>query len=144
MYSFVYWCRVQPMKRSQTPTNFDDKRRLRRFVSSPWILAGLCILIVVAGWNTWDMYQKWRLSEEALEKTRVSYGNLEKREMFLDGKIESLSTEGGIEAEVRERFGVAKPGEGVIVVLSDDEEQQSIEEEQGWWARMKGWFSRDD
>lgn len=132
------------MARYLPPTDFDDKKRMRRFVSSPWILAGLGILIIVAGWNTWDMYQKWRLSEEALEKTRVSYDNLEKREVFLDQKIESLSTTGGVEAEVRQRFGVAKPGEGVIVVLSDEEEQQLVEEEQGWWAKMKGWFSGDE
>ncbi len=131
------------MARYAPQTDFDDKQRLRRFVSSPWIIAGLGVLIVIAGWNTWDMYQKWRLSEETLEKTRISYDNLEKREVFLNSKIESLSTEGGIEAEVRERFGVAKPGEGVIVVLSEEEQQQFVEEETGWWTRFKGWFSRD-
>lgn len=132
------------MSRYLPPTDFDDKKRIRRFVASPWVLAILGALIVIAGWNTWDMYQKWRLSEEALEKTRASYENLEKREAFLDGKIDSLSTKAGVEAEVRERFGVAKPGEGVIVVLSDDEEHELIEEEEGWWAEVKQWFSWDD
>jgi cell division protein FtsB len=132
------------MARYLTPTDFDDKKRIRRFVASPWVLAGIGVLIVIAGMNTWDMYQKWRLSEEALEKTRASYENLEKREAFLDSKIDSLSTEAGVEAEVRERFGVAKPGEGVIVVLSEEEEQQFVEEEEGWWEEVKGWFTRDD
>jgi len=132
------------MARYLPPTNFDDKKRLRRFVASPLVLAGIGVFIVIAGWNTWDMYQKWRLSEDALEKTRTSYENLEKREAFLDSKIDNLSTESGVEAEVRERFGVAKPGEGVIVVLTEEEEQQFIEEEEGWWAKVKGWFSRDD
>lgn len=131
------------MKRFQTSADFNDKQRLRRFVSSPWIIAGLGILIIIAGWNTWDMYQKWRLSEEALEKARISYESLEKREVFLDGKIESLSTPGGIETEVRQRFGVAKPGERVIVVVSDEEESQPTQEERGWWATVRGWFTRD-
>ncbi len=132
------------MKRFQTPVDFDDKKRLRRFVASPWVLAGLGVLSVIAGLNTWDMYQKWRLSEDVLEKTIASYENLEKREAFLDGRIKSLSTGAGVEAEVRERFGVAKPGEAVIVVLSDEEEHERIEEEQGWWDRVKDWFGRDD
>ncbi len=131
------------MSRYPLPTDFDDKKRIRRFVASPWVLAGLGVFILIAGWNTWDMYQKWRLSEETLEKTRASYENLEKREAFLDGKIDSLSTDAGVEAEVRERFGVAKPGEGVIVVLSDEEEHELIEEEEGWWEEMKDWFTRD-
>ena len=132
------------MKRFQTPVDFDDKRRIRRFVASPWVLAVLCALIVIAAWNTLDMYKKWRLSEEALEQARASYGSLEARAGFLDTKIGELSTEAGIEAEVRERFGVAKPGEAVIVVLSDDDEHEFVEEDEGWWARVRGWFGWDD
>ena len=88
------------------------------------------------------MYQKSRLSKEALAQSEAAYAELLDRERFLDEELDRLSTTAGVEAEVRERFGVAKDGEEVIVVLSENEDESIEPEERGFWARVKEWFGR--
>src|SRR4026207_280750 len=98
--------------------DFHEKQRARRFFSSPLTFIVIGILIVIAGYNAWDMYQKSKHTEEALQKTQDAYDVLVAREEFLAKRLSQLSTDAGVESEIRERFGVAKAGEEVIVVLS--------------------------
>lgn len=129
------------MKRLSTHNvDLGDKQRMRRFIASPLTFVVIIFLIAVVGWNTWDMYTKWRTSNEALAEAQVAYQELQAREAFLARKIELLSTDVGIEAEVRDRFGVAKAGEKVIVILNEEKRGLLIEEEKSWWATFKGWF----
>ncbi len=111
---------------------------------SPITFIVFIVLIGIGGWNTWDMYHKSRKTEDALAKTQEAYANLENREEFLNDKIKTLSTPAGIESEIRERFGVAKADEEVIVVLSDEEEGSLVTDEAGFWERFKNWFSWGD
>ncbi len=121
--------------------DFHDKQRARRFMYSPLTFIVFAGFIIMSAWNTWDMYQKSHKTAVLLEKTKEAYSDLENREAFLDSKIESLSTDVGVEAEIRDRFGVAKVDEEVIVILSDEKDTPLSNESQSIWSRMKGWFS---
>ncbi len=132
------------MIRGSTNLDFHEKQRARRFLYSPLTFIVIGIFIIIAGYNAWDMYQKSRHTKEALQKSREAYDELQMREAFLAKKIDQLSTDVGVEAEIRERFGVAKAGEEVIVVLSDDDEQEPLPTGHGFWYRMKTWFSGMD
>jgi cell division protein FtsB len=108
---------------------------------SPLTFIVLGVLILIAGYNVWDMYQKSQRTEEALRKTREAYDVLLARQRFLDERLNELDTEAGVEAEIRDRFGVAKPGEEVIVVLSDEEQDAPSTEEESLWGRFREWLS---
>ncbi len=51
---------------------------------------------------------------------------LEARRAELETKVEYLSNERGIEAEMRRNFDVARPGEQVVIIL-DEEKKTEIE-----------------
>jgi cell division protein FtsB len=126
--------------------DFHEKKRARRRLYSPLTFIILGALIFIVLYNVWDMYQKSRRTAEALQKTRDAYDVLAAREGFLEERLEQLSTEAGVESEIRERFGVAKAGEEVIVVLSEEESRPSVPKEKGLWERLKEWLTgtRDD
>lgn len=129
------------MLRSRPSIDFHEKQRARRRLYSPLTFLVLLALIAVAGYNAWDMYQKSRRAEGALDGTREAYAALAEREGFLEARLEELGTEAGLEAEIRERFGVAKAGEEVIVVLSEEESDPLTPPREGLWAKIKSWFS---
>lgn len=129
------------MLRSHPSVDFHEKRRARRLLYSPLTLLVLAALIAVAGYNAWDMYGKSRRAREALTKTNAAYGELATRQAFLDRELARLSTDEGVEAEIRERFGVAKAGEEVIVVLSEEESPAPSAQKPSFWSKVKGWLS---
>lgn len=132
------------MKRFQPHhTDLSDKQRMRRVIASPLTFIVIVGLAGIVGWNTWDMYTKWRTSNDALAEARIAYSELQEREAFLNQQIGVLETDAGVEAEVRDRFGVAKEGEKVIVILDEEEQNEIVEEDGGFWSRVKGWFTRD-
>lgn len=132
------------MIRGSTNLDFHAKQRARRFLYSPLTFIVIGILILIAGYNAWDMYQKSKRTDEALKKTEEAYNELVVRETFLEGKIKQLSTDAGVEAEIRERFGVAKAGEEVIVVLADEKKEEVILEKKSFWSRIGEWFTGAD
>ncbi|MBP9772056.1 MAG: hypothetical protein KBD16_04030 [Candidatus Pacebacteria bacterium] len=132
------------MIRGSSNLDFHEKQRARRFLYSPLTFIVIGILILIAGYNAWDMYQKSKHTDEALKKSKEAYNELVVRETFLEGKITQLSTDAGIEAEIRERFGVAKTGEEVIVVLEEEEKEMMMPEKKGIWSRIEEWFTGAD
>ncbi len=105
-------------------------------------LCVLCLVLVGILWNTWGIYQKERMARKILEEAETQRGELDARAKKLENDIERLHTEAGIEEVVRDRYGVAKRGEEVIVLVDDsDSDNEEAEEELGWWARFKAFFT---
>lgn len=63
---------------------------------------------------------------------------LTEREATLRENLEDLATERGQEASYRETYGVARPGEEVIIVVpaGDGEEMGELP----WWRSFLGFF----
>ncbi len=120
-----------------------EKQRMRRWLYSKTTFAVLIVCIFVAGMNAWDMYQKARLTKTQLAQTEEAYAKLQEREAFLSEETKQLETEAGVEAKLRERFGVAKEGEEVIVILDDTESEESAET-LSWWQRVVRWMRGND
>ena len=120
-------------------TDFRQKQKIKRVLYSRITLFFLTILIVIVTYNTWDIYKKERATKEILLKVQAEYSELQKREEFLAGEIQRLETDAGIEAEIRERYGVGRPGEEVIVLL-EKQNKEEIVEEKGFWKKIQSWF----
>jgi len=78
------------------------------------------IIIIFLGNATWNVYQNYK--DAKINEYRVSsqLDEVKGRESEILEKIDKLSTERGMEEELRKRFGVAREGESIIVVVEPD------------------------
>ena len=116
-------------------------------VSSPFMfIAGLIILVFLtrAAWNI-------HKSDEAVSikaaETQAEIDRLEAQKTDLSGKIDQLSSTGGIESELRTKYRAVKEGESVAVILDDSTGSASSTvagnggvasstSGQSWWSRF--------
>ncbi len=120
---------------------FDEKRRLKRFLYS-W--PALLFLVGMVGWlasGVWGIYAKERLTRATLESRQEELAEVEGRERELATSINELKTPRGVEKELREKFEVARPGEGVLVIVEGppherDEGASSF----GIWGNIRHFF----
>jgi cell division protein FtsB len=117
---------------------FYQKRSLRGWLHSPIMLGilGIIILFMVS-----VVYQRYTIEQEMVarrEEAEAQLKELESRRADLEKKVEYLSNERGIEAEMRRNFDVARPGEQVVIIL-DEEKKPEIEPLQKT-AKDKPWY----
>lgn len=67
-----------------------------------------------------SLVRKNRETAIAKEAARNELQSLEERQKKLEQDIKGLSTDKGIEKNIRQQFQVAKDGEGVVVIVNDD------------------------
>lgn len=91
----------------------------RRFYSKAAIV-GLAVLIVLLSRPTWKIFEKSRESKENLKKAQTELAQLEVRKRQLASDVAYLRTEHGRDQEIRDKFGVAKNGETMIVIVRDN------------------------
>lgn len=90
---------------------------------SVWILArrtGSVVLVgvlVVLGVGTWRAYEKRKESAQMRAVAETEYNDLIEREYRLKNDIETLSTNRGKEAVLREKYGLAKEGEHMVMIV---------------------------
>jgi cell division protein FtsB len=101
-----------------------NRRRSRReeIVRFSTRAAGALVLLLVtfmAVRAAWGMYGKFASSAAADEAAQQNLASLQKQEAQVSGAVGSLSSDRGVEAQIRQRYGVAKPGEGEIQIVTD-------------------------
>ena len=97
----------------------DFKRRMiiRSILYSP-ITAGILIVVIIfAAHSTIKVFGTYMTAKKEYAAALDAFTKLQKREASLKAKIEALETERGIEEEIRNKFGFAKEGEEVIVIV---------------------------
>jgi cell division protein FtsB len=100
--------------------------------------AGLAILILWLLWLLFGIVRKEEIARHAVADTRAELAALASREATLRQNLDELDTPRGQEATLRETYGVAKPGEGVIIVVPPKE--ATTTPELPWWRKFLGWF----
>ncbi len=99
---------------------FRDKKKRRDILYSFWSVFFLILLLFLLLKGVVNIYIKSRESSLLKKEAEIKLSDLEKRYSDLESDIAHLSTEEGIEEELRTKFGVVKPGEKVIVVVKDE------------------------
>lgn len=122
------------------------KKTLRTRVMYSFFLV-IFALIGQSFYNSWREHKLIGKQKTALDKELAS---LKERQAALVNQIESLKTEAGREALLREKFKLGKPGEGVVVVVDNRSKEatntnkaidpQSIAS--GVWGKTVGFFTR--
>jgi len=81
----------------------------------------LLVLIVWLSTLVVGIYHKEEVARGTVDETRSQLAALDARKASLSSMVNDLDTDRGQEASLRETFGVAKPGEDVIVVVPQKE-----------------------
>ncbi len=121
---------------------FQDKRKSRKRLYSIWSLLALLVVIVLFGKGLLGAYEKEKTTKEELNRLAIEKADIESRYNNISKENEILRTDDGIEAAIRQKFDVAKKGEGVIVIVDKDIEMPV--EKKGFmrkmWDSVKGVF----
>jgi len=99
--------------------NFQEKRGIRHIMQSRLILVFLGVIILVFAWSVIQLVSK---AEETAKNKNIAedkIAELQKGKEKLSSDIAKFQTEKGIEENIREKFGLAKEGENMIVIIED-------------------------
>jgi cell division protein FtsB len=99
------------------------------------------LLILVLIWLIFQVYniaRKEEIARQAAHDAKRELELLEERKETLEENLAELETDRGQEATLRETYGVARPGEEVIIVVPDagNEEKEGLP----WWRQVFSWF----
>ncbi len=102
---------------------------MANFVLLVLALAAVLMFAVFSAKAAWGMYVKFTVASRGNNAAQKELKDLENQYAKMSAAVENLSTARGEEGEIRERFGVAKPGEGTIEIIRSDASTSGTGEE---------------
>jgi cell division protein FtsB len=121
--------------------DFQQKNKIRKFLYSRPVVAIVVIIAVYSLYSTWSIYQKMLHSRQAMEQSQKELLTLATQNDSLDSTISELQTNAGVEKEIRSKFGVAKPGENMAVIVQDSgTSSQSTSTPKSLWNKFLNLF----
>lgn len=103
------------------------------------MLAGFLLLVALwLGSLIWGLAGKAQIAISQADDVRRQYASVEARKATLEANLAALSTERGRDAAIRTAFGVARPGEEVIVVVPPGNVAPTVTPT--WWQKVLQWF----
>jgi len=122
--------------------NFQEKRRFKQVMQSKPVLALLGIMILVFAWSVFGLIGKMRETIKNKEVAEEKIQELQKEKEQLTNNINQLKTNQGIEENIREKYGLAKDGESMIVVVDDKNSPATDTENKpvGFFSKIVNWF----
>jgi len=96
---------------------YGGNRAAARLLLRRLALLVLFVVLMLAFWGVWGVYQKERSSRHLRVLAEAEQIELEARRVRLAEDIARLGTDRGKEEELRERYGLADAGEGLIVII---------------------------
>lgn len=106
-------------------SEFQQIKNPRKWYHSTLFLLFVFVFSVVFIFSIMSLVRKNRETAIAKEAARNELQSLEERQKKLEQDIKGLSTDKGIEKNIRQQFQVAKDGEGVVVIVNDDTKNTS-------------------
>ncbi len=99
---------------------FYQKRSWRTILHSR-VALGLALLLCIG--MAQIVYDRYTIQQEMIGKeaeAQAKLTTLETRKADLEKKVQYLSNDRGIEAEMRRNFDVARPGEQVVIIVDKE------------------------
>jgi hypothetical protein len=98
-------------------------------------------LAIVAGWLGFLVYglgQKAEIAWMAAQESKAQAASLAERKTELESQLDALKSPRGQDAAIRTAFGVARPGEEVIIVVQPTSTAPTTTP--SWWSQHFGWL----
>ena len=105
---------------------------LRAALATAGVLA-VGVLAFVAARGAWGMYQKFEDASAASAAAEARLAALVGRRAAVGAEVAALETPRGVEGELRERYGVARAGEGQITLVHQAASSSSDVGQSGDW-----------
>ena len=99
------------------------------------------ILLLVAFWlatSIWGLFAKAHVAVSEAQEAAWQYQELKERRAVLEANLAALNPPRGEDAAIRTSFGVARPGEEVIVVVPPA--PATTTKPLSWWEKILSWF----
>ncbi|HUY05230.1 MAG TPA: hypothetical protein VMV62_00700 [Candidatus Paceibacterota bacterium] len=111
--------------------------------ANQWQRGGLIgILLLAIFWLVsliWGLAGKAQIAVSQAGDAHRQYQALEARKSALGASLAALATSRGRDAAIRTAFGVARPGEEVIVVVPPATATPAVTPAP-WWQKVLNWF----
>lgn len=117
-----------------------ERGRGRQYIRMLTGLGSMAALALVAFWaaqGAWGMYQKFADASDADAATEGELTTTQAQYTSVSTTVESLNTPRGLEAAVRERYGVGLPGEREIDIIREEAATSSMDtSHESLWAKV--------
>jgi cell division protein FtsB len=120
---------------------FQAKKKVRKVLYSKPVVAFMILILAFMAHATWSVYTKEQESAANAAQAARELDRMKEREATLHSEIARLSTDQGIEEEIRAKYSVSKPGEQVLVIV-EEEKATTTEEipQESWWTKFINFF----
>ena len=98
--------------------NFQQKQSKRFWQSWPFVIV-LSIILIIFAWNVFGFWQRMQDTgkNRKIAEDKLTQLKIQKDKLTTD--ISKLNTPTGVEEVIRDKFGLVKEGEGMIVIVED-------------------------
>ncbi len=122
--------------------SFQKKRRLEHVMQSKTFLIFLGILILVFAFSMFSFVNKMEETSKNKKIIEDKITELEKSKEKLNSDINELKTSQGVEENIREKFGLAKEGENMVIIVDDKNKAENVMKDNsgGFFNTIKNWF----
>jgi cell division protein FtsB len=112
--------------------------RKRPWTKSPLVAIFLLLLLIWGCIVVVRIYFKYHEAVVFRNQSQSDLAELKIKESELNTKIANLSTDRGIEAEVRDRYRVVKPGEQLVIVVgaTSSTTTETVTSSEPWWQKL--------
>ena len=118
---------------------FQERKKIRKILYSKASISVLFLIVILSADGAWNIYQKAEIARAERDAAFKALTDIQARKVELESSLARLRSEQGVEADVRGKFTVAKPGEDVVVVVDDNmkkSENSEASSPSGFWARI--------
>ena len=111
----------------------------QKILESPITIILLLILIFFLAKAVWNIHRKDSFSAAKLDQANAELAQLEASQADLSKKVAYLSTDQGVDAEIRSKYLAVQRGESVAVIVGDASTTLASTTPAG---SQSGWFDR--
>ncbi len=121
--------------------SFQKNTRFKRMIRSKAFLAFLGAVVIFFGYSLFSLISKMEETSKNKKLAQEKLNQLENEKWKLSSEIGSLKTDKGVEENIREKFGLAKDGESMIMIVDDKNKPLAPENSSsGFFSFIKNWF----
>lgn len=118
------WIKYHVLEYTVAMREFQAKRRFERILYSTGSILVILLIIGFLAKATYGAYQKKVISQKELDLTMQAYNHLTTEQQNLKGDLAFLKTDEGIDAELRSKYRLVRPGENVVVIVEEQNDEQ--------------------
>ena len=120
---------------------FQAKKRFRKFFFSKGVIVIMIILVILIARATWNVFKKEQASAANAAEAVHELAKLQNRQSLLTSEIGRLSTDEGVEEEIRSKYSVIKPGENMLVIVDKNATTTApTARYESWWQQLQNLF----